>query len=117
MTSVDDLWVFTGVTNSRGQLVDTCEGDSGGPLLVQRQGQWHLVGTLKVNTRYDLTFCVSFFQLAMFRAEALTARTTPLRETESGTTWSARDNGFASRCFQRGPKVELSSMDLIFLLD
>ena len=49
VTSVDDLWVFTGVTNSRGQLVDTCEGDSGGPLLVQREGQWHLVGTLKVN--------------------------------------------------------------------
>ena len=40
VTSVDDLWVFTGVTNSRGQLVDSCEGDSGGPLLVQREGQW-----------------------------------------------------------------------------
>ena len=44
-------------------------------------------------------------------------RTTRPQETESGTTWSVRDNGFASRCFQRGPKVELSSMDLIFLLD
>ena len=49
VTSVEDLWVFTGVTNSRGQLVDTCEGDSGGPLLLQKEGQWHLVGTLKVN--------------------------------------------------------------------
>ena len=59
VTSVDDLWVFTGVTNSRGQLVDTCEGDSGGPLLVQREGQWHLVGTLKVNIGCDLIVCDS----------------------------------------------------------
>ena len=60
VTSVDDLWVFTGVTNSRGQLVDTCEGDSGGPLLVQREGQWHLVGTLKVNIGCHLIVCRSF---------------------------------------------------------
>ena len=62
VTSVDDLWDFTGVTNSRGQLVDTCEGDSGGPLLVQREGQWHLVGTLKVNMGSDLIVCESFKQ-------------------------------------------------------
>ena len=48
VNSLEDLWVYTGVVNSRGELVDTCEGDSGGPLLVQRGTQWHLVGTLKV---------------------------------------------------------------------
>ena len=55
VTSLDDLWVYTGVINSRGELVDTCEGDSGGPLLVQRGTQWHLVGTLKVNDYLFLT--------------------------------------------------------------
>ena len=55
VTSLDDLWVYTGVINSRGELVDTCEGDSGGPLLVQRGGQWHLVGTLKVTDCLFLT--------------------------------------------------------------
>ena len=103
VTSVDDLWVFTGVTNSRGQLVDTCEGDSGGPLLVQREGQWHLVGTLKVNMSCHLTV---FFQLTMSRAEALTARTTRLREMESGTMWSAKVSGFVSRCSQKDRQVE-----------
>lgn len=44
---MDDLWVFTGVTNERGELVDTCEGDSGGPLLIYREGRWELVGTLQ----------------------------------------------------------------------
>ena len=48
VTTVDDLWVFTGVTNDRGVLVDTCEGDSGGPLLSFREGGWELVGTLQV---------------------------------------------------------------------
>ena len=49
VTSVDDLWVLTGVTNERGELVDTCEGDSGGPLLIYREGRWELVGTLQVS--------------------------------------------------------------------
>ena len=48
VTTVDDLWVFTGVTNDKGVLVDTCEGDSGGPLLSFREGVWELVGTLQV---------------------------------------------------------------------
>ena len=49
--------------------------------------------------------------MALFREEALTVRTTQLPETESGTMWSARDSGFASRCFQRGPQVGNSSVD------
>ena len=48
VTSVDDLWVLTGVTNERGELVDTCEGDSGGPLLIYKEGHWELIGTLQV---------------------------------------------------------------------
>ena len=54
---------------------------------------------------------VSQLTLALSREEALTARTTRHPETESGTMWSARDSGFASRCFQRGPQVGNSSVD------
>ena len=105
VNSLEDLWVYTGVVNSRGELVDTCEGDSGGPLLVQRGSQWHLVGTLKVKDCLFLTPGGTKHFQAISRAEALTARTTRPQETESGTTWSAKGNGSASRCKQADQQV------------
>ena len=55
-------------------------------------------------------------QLAMFRAEALTARTTRLRATESGTMWLARDSGFVSKCSQKDPQVENSLLCVCFFV-
>ena len=55
VTSVDDLWVETSATNEKGEVADPCDGDSGGPLLLKRQNNWEVVGTLQVNTnRYIL---------------------------------------------------------------
>ena len=48
MTSVDNLLVKTGVKNEKGEVADPCKGDSGGPLLLRRKGNWEVVGTLKV---------------------------------------------------------------------
>ena len=49
VTSVEKLFVRTAVMNAKGEVTDTCRGDSGGPLLIWRQGNWEVVGTLKVN--------------------------------------------------------------------
>ena len=49
VTSVEKLFVKTAVTNKDGEVTDPCEGDSGGPLLIWRQGNWEVVGTLNVN--------------------------------------------------------------------
>ena len=49
VTSVEKLFVKTGVTNKDGEVTDPCDGDSGGPLLIRRQGSWEIVGTLQVN--------------------------------------------------------------------
>ena len=49
VTSVEKLFVHTAVTNAKGEVTDTyCRGDSGGPLLIWRQGRWEVVGALKV---------------------------------------------------------------------
>ena len=49
VTTVDKLWVRTGVTNSEGNVSDPCKGDSGGPLLILRENNWEVAGTLKVD--------------------------------------------------------------------
>ena len=49
VTSVEKLFVKTNVTNKDGEVTDPCDGDSGGPLLIRRQGSWEIVGTLQVN--------------------------------------------------------------------
>ena len=46
---MDDIWVYTDVVNEEGKITDPCKGDSGGPLAIQRNGEWQLVGVLKVS--------------------------------------------------------------------
>ena len=48
---VDGIWLYTSNFDSSGKLTDTCRGDSGGPLFVQRNGQVEQVGVLKVTFR------------------------------------------------------------------
>ena len=47
---------------------------------------------------------------------SLNSLSTQLRETESGTMWSARDSGFDSRCSQRDPQVENSLLCVCFFV-
>ncbi len=51
VSSTSPLWVHTSVREDglpHGQLTDPCKGDSGGPLVIWRNGEWEIVGTLKV---------------------------------------------------------------------
>ena len=50
VSSVDKLFVHTDVMNAKGEVTDTCKGDSGGPLLIWRQSKWEVVGTLRVSS-------------------------------------------------------------------
>ena len=45
---VNDIWLYTSNFDSTGRITDTCRGDSGGPLFIERNGQVELVGVLKV---------------------------------------------------------------------
>ena len=42
------IWIYTSVFDNEGRVTDPCKGDSGGPLALQRNGQWELVGVLEV---------------------------------------------------------------------
>lgn len=55
---VDGIWLYTSNFDSSGRITDTCRGDSGGPLFIERNGQVELVGVLKVGLFYtqDLMF-------------------------------------------------------------
>ena len=46
---MDDIWVYTDAYNEEGKITDPCKGDSGGPLAIQRNGEWQLVGVLFVS--------------------------------------------------------------------
>ena len=47
-SQVEGLWLYTDIYDRDGKLIDPCEGDSGGPLAINRNGEWELVGVLKV---------------------------------------------------------------------
>jgi len=47
ITSVMGIWLYTSNFDSTGRITDTCRGDSGGPLFIERNGQVELVGVLK----------------------------------------------------------------------
>ena len=49
ITSTADIWVYTDNYDEEGRLTDTCKGDSGGPLAIQRDGVWEIVGVLFVS--------------------------------------------------------------------
>ena len=40
--------MYTSSFDSAGRITDPCDGDSGGPLFVERDGHWELVGVLQV---------------------------------------------------------------------
>ena len=46
--------LYTSSFDSAGRITDPCEGDSGGPLFIERGGQWELVGVLKVTVFYRM---------------------------------------------------------------
>ena len=48
LSQVSGIWVYTDSYNEEGNLADPCSGDSGGPLAIRRNGNWELVGVLKV---------------------------------------------------------------------
>ena len=45
---MEGLWLYTDIYDEDGRLIDPCKGDSGGPLAIKRNGEWELVGVLKV---------------------------------------------------------------------
>jgi len=47
ISTIEDLWVYTHITDERGRITDPCKGDSGGPLAVRRNSEWQLIGVLK----------------------------------------------------------------------
>ena len=44
------IWLYTSSFDSAGRITDTCSGDSGGPLFMEKQGHYELVGVLKVTS-------------------------------------------------------------------
>ena len=49
ITVTADIWVYTDNYDEEGRLTDPCKGDSGGPLAIQRDGVWEIVGVLFVS--------------------------------------------------------------------
>ena len=47
--------MYTDTYNKDGNVADPCDGDSGGPLAIRRNGVWELVGVLEVRTIF-ITF-------------------------------------------------------------
>jgi len=47
ITTAQNIWLYTSSFDSAGRITDPCDGDSGGPLFIERDGHWELVGVLK----------------------------------------------------------------------
>ena len=117
---VDDIWLYTSNFDSSGRITDTCSGDSGGPLFIERNGQVELVGVLKVGllsfpkettstTQVAFMWCfcivVRCRDRLIFRERVLIVKQTRHLVTANGVMWRPRGNGLKIDSFLGPAKV------------
>ena len=88
ITSTADIWVYTDNYDEEGRLTDTCKGDSGGPLAIQRDGVWEIVGVLFVSRLLFLVLLSSFKHLQSSMIIFLEGRGLRLQNKHDKWRWS-----------------------------
>ena len=83
-----------------GVITDPCDGDSGGPLAILRDGRWQLVGVLKVIRDFPENW---WNPECIIRARGTTAEETPSTGTVCGATWPGNESGSRVRWWTASP--------------